>query len=133
VARIDFAHPCQLAFLDDCGRLCLIGVITRLPVPALPLEVAQLMMAARIVDIEPGETIDISLTMTTPSGQPAIEGSGDVAEIDFAGEFVFIKLHGFPLTEEGLYRFALSVGAGDPVTFEVPVFVVRETLQARLH
>jgi Family of unknown function (DUF6941) len=133
VARIESAHLCQLAFLDDCGRLCLIGVITRLPIPSLPLAVAQMMIAARIVDIRPGETIGVNLTMTTPSGRPPADGSHEDPEIDFAGEYVLIKIHGFPLTEEGVYHVGLSIGGGQPVTFELPVFLTQETQQARIH
>ena len=133
MARIQSANLCQLAFLDDCGRLCLVGVINRLPVPSLPLAVAQLMIAARIVDVRPDETINVSLTMTTPSGRPTVGNSRDRPEIDFAGEYVLIKIRDFPLTEEGIYDVALSVGDCTPVTFELPVFLTHEAPQARVH
>jgi hypothetical protein len=133
MARIASANLCQLAFLDDCGRLCLIGVMTRLPVPTLPLALVQMMIAARLVDIRPGETIGVNLTLTTPSGHPVSGTAGEEPEIDVAGEYVFIKIHDFPLTEQGTYRITLSVGDGHTLTFELPVFLAHETQPARVH
>src|SRR5215470_6916497 len=50
MARIATVHLCELAFFDNCDRLCLIGVTTTLPVPTLPVAIHQLMIAVRILD-----------------------------------------------------------------------------------
>src|SRR5262245_27481099 len=43
MAHIDWVQLCETALLDSCDRLCVIGVINRFPVPALPIAVHQLM------------------------------------------------------------------------------------------
>ena len=37
MVRIDWVQLCEMAFLDDCDRLCMIGVMTRFPAPVLPI------------------------------------------------------------------------------------------------
>ena len=39
----------------------------------------------------------------------------------------------FALTEEGVYNLGVSIGSGQPVTFELPVFLAQETQQAGIH
>jgi hypothetical protein len=43
MARVDWAVLCELAFLDQQNRLCVVGITTTLPVPRLPILVNQLM------------------------------------------------------------------------------------------
>jgi len=82
MASIDWAQLCELAFLDDHGRLCLIGVTTHLPVPSLPIAVRQLMIAARVVNVRDGDELDVVVSILTPQGllaQPETHGALDVA------------------------------------------------------
>jgi hypothetical protein len=135
MARIDWAHLCELAFLDNCGRLCLVGVTTRFPVPSLPVAVHQLMIAARVVDVRPGEAIDLALWIATPGGRLAMatDAPGGDLEISLAGEYVLITLRQFPLVDEGIHRFGVSLSSTDPVTLEVPVLLVSTPSHAEIH
>lgn len=132
MAKIESAQLCELAFLDDCDRLCLVGVTTRLPVPSLPLAVHQLMIAARLVDVTPGETIAVDLSITTPRGRPTPCPPGDL-EISVDGEYILIRLSSLPLTDEGVHRFVLSVGTASQMAFEVPVVLVSRPLSPEIH
>jgi hypothetical protein len=67
MARIEWAQLCELAFLDNCGRLCMVGITNRFPVPSLPLAVTQIMIAARVVAVRPGEEFDVSLSVAMPN------------------------------------------------------------------
>lgn len=124
MARIEWAQVCELAFLDGTGRLCLVGITTRLPVPSLPLAVYQLMMAAQVVDVGMGEEIDVEVWLTTPSGLSTTPSHPNGLNITVAGDYLLVTLRDIPLTEEGVYRFSLSVDQGTPVTFNVPVLLI---------
>jgi hypothetical protein len=133
MARIAAIHLCELAFLDNCDRLCLIGVTTRLPVPTLPVAVNQLMIAAHVLDLRPGETMDFAVSLTTPSGLSTAPDPPDGIEVHIFAEYVLVTLRQIPLTEEGLYRFTLSLGAEDPFLIEVPVLRVSQPAYADIH
>ena len=124
MARIDWAQLCELAFLDDRGRLCLIGVTTRLPVPSLPLVVHQLMIAARVVDVQAGDDVDVSVAIYSPRGT-----SGDLTPHDLdvtvaGGEYLLITLRDLPVCEQGIHQIVVSVGDHAPTALEIPVALV---------
>jgi uncharacterized protein DUF6941 len=134
MARIDWAQLCELAFLDDRGQICLIGVTTHLPVPSLPIAVRQLMIAARVVNARHGDVVDVSVSILTPRGllaQPDSQGAMEYAVA--GGEYLLITLRDLPLTEEGMYRVLLSVGDDVPAMFEVPVELLFERPRMEVH
>jgi hypothetical protein len=133
MARIDWAQLCELAFLDNCGRLCMVGITNRFPVPSLPLAVSQIMIAARIVDIRPGEECDVSLSVAMPSGLWTAPDDTEGYEVGMAGEYVLMTLRNLPLHQEGIYRFEVSLDAGAPVALEIPVFLVSKPHHAAIH
>ena len=114
MARIDWAQLCELAFLDNCDRLCTIGITNRFPVPSLPVAVNQIMIAARVVDVRPGEEFEVGLSVATPSGLWTAPNDPDGYDVGIAGEYVLITLRNLPLHLEGLYRFEVSLDAGIP-------------------
>jgi hypothetical protein len=133
MANIEWAQLCELAFIDSRGRLCLIGITNRFPVPSLPLAVPQLMLAARVVDARHGEEFDIGVTVVTPRGLFAAPNAADGCDVVMAGEHVLITLRDLPLSEEGVYRFEVSLGDGRPITLEVPVWLVSTPRFAEVH
>src|SRR5262245_33541302 len=133
MARIASAHLCELAFLDSCDRLCLVGVTTRLPVPSLPLAVHQLMLAARVVGVLPGESLDLGVSGTMPSGMSTAPEQPDGIHVNVLAEYILITLRQIPLMEEGLYRFVVSLGSQEPVVIEVPVMQVSHRAYAEVH
>jgi hypothetical protein len=124
MVRIDWAQLCEMAFFDDCDRLCLIGVMTRFPAPALPIAMRQLMIAVRIADVEAGESFGIGVSMVTPGGVRLTPEHSDGFDIAMSAEYILITLREVPLAEEGAYRFAVSVGKGSPICIDVPVRLV---------
>jgi len=68
MARIDWALACDLAFFDRQDRLCIVGITRRLPVPRLPLAINQLMLVARLIDLQAVEEIEVSVAVLGPSG-----------------------------------------------------------------
>ena len=133
MARIEWAQLCELAFIDSCDRLCLVGVTTRLPVPTLPLAVHQLMIAVRVSGVRFGEAIDLGVAMKTPSGVSAAPDQPDGLDVTVTAEYVLITLRQVPLTEEGIYRFAVSLGQEDQIVLDVPVLLTSRPAHAEIH
>ena len=133
MARIDWAQLCELAFLDNCDRLCMIGITNRFPVPSLPVAVNQIMIAARVVDVRPGQEFDVGLSVATPSGLWTAPNDPDGYEVGIVGEYVLITLRDLPLHQEGIYRFEVSVDSGAPVALEIPAFLVSRPRHAAIH
>ena len=52
MARIDWALLCDVAFMDRLGRLCVIGVTREFFVPTLPIALHQVMLVARLTDMQ---------------------------------------------------------------------------------
>jgi hypothetical protein len=125
MAKIGWAQVCELAFIDKYDRLCMIGVTTRFPVPSLPLFVRQLMIAARIVDVQPVDSFPVAVSVATPS-QRLVPDNMDGFDVNIVGEYILISLRDVPLSEEGLYRFEVSIGDNEPVPLELTVGLVAQ-------
>ena len=124
MAKIKWAELCELAFIDKYDRLCMVGVTTRFAVPSLPLQVRQIMIAVRIDDIQPGNAVAMGIALTTPSGKVVVPNHGDGIDVNVAGEYILITLRDVPLSEEGFYRFEISIGEDESVTLDVLVRLV---------
>lgn len=122
--RIDWVQLCEMAFLDDCDRLCMIGIMTRFPAPQLPVAMRQIVIVARVADVEAEETFGIGVSMLTPSGVSLTPQRTDGFDIAVTAEYIFITLRDIPLSEEGMHRFTVAVGKGEPVSIDVPVRLV---------
>jgi hypothetical protein len=133
VARIDSVYLCEMAFLNNSDRLCVIGLTTRLPVPALPVAVYRLMLAVHVVDAGSGDPVDVRLFIVNPKEHLVTPDEAGLFQVDFAGEYVLITLRELPLTAEGLYRFGVAIDGHDPVTLEVPVAIARRPDLAGVH
>jgi len=133
MAHLETLQLCEIAFLDSWDRLCLIGVMNRFPVPALPIAVHQLMLVARVVDARPGEKIDVGVSITAPSGLSPSPDDPECIEIANLGEYVMITLRQFPLHEEGEYRFSLSLTGTDTISLDIPVVLASRPVHAPVH
>src|SRR5262245_2557430 len=129
MARIEWAQLCETAFLDDSDRLSLIGITTRLRVPSLPIAVHHLMIAARVVELRGRETIDVGVSITTPSGDCPSPNDPECLDIEVAADYILVTLRDLPLAEEGIYSFGISLGADPPVTIAVPVLLMSRPAQ----
>src|SRR5262245_13513683 len=109
MARIEWAQLCELAFLDDCDRLCMIGIMTRFPVPSLPIAMRQLMIVARIVDIHSGDSVRVAASLVTPSGRSLAVHQTDGFDVAVTAEYLFITLRDVPISEEGVHRLVLTI------------------------
>jgi hypothetical protein len=111
----------------------MVGVTTRLPVPTLPLAVRQLMIAARVVDIRPGESLHLGVSIMMPNGMSTAPDPPDGIQVNVFAEYVLITLRQIPLVEEGIYSFIISLGAQESVVIDVPVLLVSRPAYAEIH
>src|SRR5262245_60180500 len=109
MAGIDWAVLCDLAFFDRQERLCLVGIVRKLPIPALPLALGQVMLVGHLSDVREVEQFQISVAVVTPRGLVTIPKSSDCVEIEIAHDYVLVTLRALPITEEGVYRFQLGL------------------------
>jgi hypothetical protein len=126
VARIESVHLCEMAFLDNGGRLCVIGLTTRLPVPTLPVAMYRLMLAVHVADAGPVDSIGVRMFIINPREHLVTPDEAGLFQVDFAGEYILITLRELPLTAEGRYRFGVAIDDQDPVTLDVPVVLARQ-------
>jgi hypothetical protein len=133
MARIEWTLLCELAFLDQQKRLCIVGVTTELPVPRLPLAVNQLMLVARLADLRKTEEIEVAAGVTSPAGIWKTPPRGDGLVIEMAHGYIFVTLRGLPLQEEGVHTFSLMVSGRPPVSLDVPVVMARRALKPDVH
>src|SRR5580692_2693167 len=133
MTSIEWARPCETAFLDRYDRLCLIGVITHFPVPSLPVAVNQFMIAARVIDVPADDEFDVGVSVTTPNGLSVAPDGPEGFQVEVAGEYVLITLRQMPLTAEGVYRFLVSVGAEASVAGEIPVLIISRHRHTEIH
>jgi hypothetical protein len=132
MAQIDWVLVADLAYLDQRGRLCTVGVVTRLLVPKLPIVMRQVMVVARVSDPSPGEEINIGVAVLTPSGQWAEPDDPDGVQIEVASEYLLVTLRDLPLMEEGTYRFAVYLDE-HTMTVDVPVCLPTSRRHAEVH
>jgi hypothetical protein len=133
MASIEWTRLCEVAFLDRCDRLCLIGVITHFPVPSLPIAVTQFMIAVHVVGVPPDDELEVGVSVTTPTGLSVTPDGPDGFHVEVAGEYVLITLRQMPLTAEGIYRFLVSVGAETSTPLDIPVSIVYTHRYADIH
>src|SRR5262245_34831612 len=133
MATLEWAQLCELAFFDNCERLCMVGITTRLSVPCLPLAVHQLMVAARLVGVQPGQAVEVNVGILTPDGRatsPAHDTSLDVMP---TSEYLLITLRDIPLMQEGLHRVVVSADGGEPLVLDVPIALASQPTYANVH
>jgi hypothetical protein len=113
MAHIEWLQLCDTAFLDNRDRLCVISVINRFPVPVLPIAVHQLTLVASGLSPSPDDPQCI-----------------DIAK---AGEYVLVTLRQFPLPEEGMYRFTVSLVSGNSLSLDIPVLIISRPAHLQIH
>ena len=113
----------------------MIGVMARFPAPQLPIAMRQIMIVLRIQEVQPGEAFRVAVSMVTPAGTLLTPQDSAGFEVTVVPDYIVITLRDIPLREEGVHRFSVSVGKGNPVSIDVPVRIVgnREPADGNAH
>jgi hypothetical protein len=83
----------------------------------------QLMIVVRIGRVQAEESFGIGVSLSTPSGV-SLTPKHEEMDIALTADYIFVTLRDIPLTEEGMHRFTVGVGKGDPVSIDVHVRLV---------
>src|SRR5262245_42912483 len=113
--------------------MCLIGIVRRLTVPSLPLTLRQVMLVARLKDIQPVDEVAIVVGMVTPSGGHIVRTGSTNVEIEMAGEYVLAALRDVQLIEEGTHRFQIMLRGQPVVSVAIQVMAGNAVATAQLH
>lgn len=132
MARIHSAQLCELAFLDNSNRLCLIGLTTRLPVPSLPIAVWRLMIAAHVIDVCHGDELNVTVSLVTPAGVETAPRQSSI-DIAVAGDYMLITLRDLPLRHEGKHQLLVAIDGGSPTALDVVVLQASRPAPAEIH
>src|SRR5262245_17895356 len=120
MARIDWIFACDYAFFDRENRLCVVGIVRRLPAPELPLAIHQLMLVARLADIHPTEEVELGVAVITPRGVVTVPRTPDSILIEVETEYVLVTLRDLPIREEGVYRFQIALRGQPAAAVDIP-------------
>jgi hypothetical protein len=86
MAECEWAVFCDYAFLDQQGKMCLIGIFNRIYVKEVPAVHPQASLVLQVLG-KPKEAIAIRVELVRPTGATLkkIDGSGEVSEDGGAG------------------------------------------------
>ena len=133
MAHIDWMLACELAYFDRQARMCMVGVMTDLRLPSVPLQMRQMMLVARLADRAPGAAMDVGFAIATPDGRWIGPSGDDDIHIEVAFEYILITIRDLPFTTEGMYQFGLRVNPDQFVTVAMPVLVAASATAAECH
>ena len=116
MARLQWCHICDHAFLDQHGKPCLIGLFDRILTPRLPAVHRQATVAFRLAgDAGEGVTVRVLLLPPTPD-EPLLDVTN--AQVDLGPGGVHdsvLALHDLRFQHYGHYELRIELD-GEPVT-----------------
>ena len=121
---IEWAMLCDLAYFDAYRNLCLIGAQTQSPVPVLTAGVHRFTIAARLAGLRARP--DVAVSVSTPNGGRSATTWCKRVDVEAVGDYLLVRPGGVPLTDEGIYRFDVSVNAREFPSIDIPVQVVAQ-------
>ena len=131
--RVEWMVACELAYFDRHGRMCMVGVMTDLRLPSVPLQMRQMTLVARLADRRPGSALNVGFAVATPDGQWIGPSADDDIHIEVAFEYILITVRDLPFRMEGMYQFGLHLDSDQFVTVDIPVLVVAPSTAAACH
>ena len=126
--RVDWVLLCDLAYFDAYRNVCLIGIQTQ-PIPTFPIGTRRFALAARLQGLHPHSTASVSIS--TPDHVGSIPITCERVTVEIEGDHVIVAIGVAPLIDDGVYRFAISLGAHPAVLFDLPILV--EARHSPLH
>lgn len=121
MARVEWALLCDLAYFDAYKNLCVIGAQTQTPVATFSAGTHRLTIAARLAGLQPRP--DVVVSMLVPDGGPC-DSTWERMDIESVGDYPLVRLAGVPMTEEGIYRFEVSLYERELTSIDIPVQVI---------
>lgn len=126
MAKLQWCHISDHAFLDSSGKPCLIGLFDRILTPRLPAVHRQAALAFRVAG-NPGEPVRVRVLLLPPvAGQPLVDLTNPDVNLGPAGVHdAILPLHDLRFDHYGPYELRIELD-GEPTT--AAVFVVERPL-----
>lgn len=126
MARLQWAHICDHAFLDQHGKPCLIGLFDRILAARVPAVHRQAALAFRIVG-NPGEAVTVRVLLLPPGpGEPLIDLTNPEVDLGPVGVHdAVLPLADLRFQHFGSYELRVELDS-EPVT--AAIFVVERPL-----
>jgi len=126
MARLQWCHICDHAFLDQHGKPCLIGLFDRILTARLPALHPQAAVAFRLTG-EPGEGASVRIRLLPPGPeQPLVDVTNPRVDLGPAGiHDAVLALHDLRFQFYGDYELRIDLD-GDPIT--AALFVVEQPI-----
>lgn len=111
MARTDFVHVCNHAFLNEHRQPCLIGILADLFAPSFPYQRASVTIAAQI-RAEPGSKCDLAFELTPQNGPylRRIPFKFEPPDADAGGIFFAIQMPQIFFPNAGAYEARVLEG-----------------------
>jgi hypothetical protein len=110
MADCDWVILCDYAFLDQGGKMCMIGAFDRVFAAAVPSALHQSSISMKLL-AEPGETVNFRVEIIRPTGGQLASVGGTLKVPDTGVCNVQFNIAGLALPDYGLY--AVNVYAGN--------------------
>jgi hypothetical protein len=112
MAQVDYLHLCDLSFMDQAGKHCIIGMFDIIQASAFPTTHPTMSLAMRILGA-PGEALKVAFEMGRPNGDVLVTIPLDVAAGPDGGCNINLSLNQMQFPEPG--RYTLKVLSGKEV------------------
>lgn len=121
MARLDWMVVCDHAFFDWRQRLCLTGVTRRIEIADLPVVLGQVMVVARLADVQPVEELAINVALASPSGLTVASSLWPGVSLQMFQEYIVATFSDLTLIEQGTHVFRVAIKGQPSLSLEIPV------------
>ena len=105
-ASITWVVLCESIFRDQNNRMSLLGVASDLPVPSLPLVLAEHLVVARVSRTPEPQELDVMFGVVTPAGL-WVTPIDEAATVAVSGDFLIIRCGPWLRDEASIAEVAL--------------------------
>ena len=109
MAQVDYLHLCDLSFMDQVGKHCIIGMFDIIHAPAFPATHPTMSLAMRILG-QPGEAIQVTFELGRPNGNVLATVAMEVVAGPDGGANLNLNLNQTQFPEPGRYTLKILSG-----------------------
>lgn len=127
MARCEWAHICDHAFLDQIGKPCIIGIFKAIFTERVPATHTTCALAIQLA-LEPGEAVHLRVVMLRPDRQdPLLDIQRSLGVLQVETHVVIANLANLPLPDFGPYEIQIFVNGN--LAHTLTIHVLRRKLQ----
>src|SRR5438034_10368180 len=108
MAECDWVILCDYAFLDQAGKMCLIGAFDRVFATGVPSALHQSSITMKLLG-DPAETIEFKVEIIRPTGGVLASVGGTITMPDPGSKNIQFNIAGLPLPDYALYSVNVYV------------------------